>query len=127
MAALWGQVDEYLLALDGAKGLTAFRKVDIRLPGKGNSTSHGARPVHQIISMKQWIRTSRLSIKNSLSQVDAFLAALDEAKGLTAFNGFKFDIPFIHREFKVCNPPLGSFSSLLLSSLELSDIQVYEP
>ena len=23
----------------------------IRLPGKGNSNSHGARPVHQIISM----------------------------------------------------------------------------
>ena len=28
-----------------------LRKVDIRLPGKGNSNSHGARPVHQIISM----------------------------------------------------------------------------
>ena len=25
--------------------------VDIRLPGKGNSNSHGARPVHQIISL----------------------------------------------------------------------------
>jgi len=24
-----------------------YRKVDIRLPGKGNSNSHGARPVHQ--------------------------------------------------------------------------------
>ena len=24
------------------------RKVDIRLPGRGNSNSHGARPVHQI-------------------------------------------------------------------------------
>ena len=39
-------------------------KVDVRLPGKGNSNSHGARPVHQIISMIKWIRTSRLSIKN---------------------------------------------------------------
>ena len=39
------------------------RKVDIRLPGKGNSNSHGARPVHQ---NHRWIRTSRLSIKNSL-------------------------------------------------------------
>ena len=29
--------------------------------------SHGANPVHQIISMIQWIRTSRLSINNSLS------------------------------------------------------------
>ena len=41
--------------------------VDIRLPGKGNSNSHGARPVHQIISMIKWIRTSRLSINKSLS------------------------------------------------------------
>ena len=38
-------------------------RVEIRLPGKGNSNSHGARPVHQIIS----IRTSRLSIKKFLS------------------------------------------------------------
>jgi len=43
------------------------RKVDVRLPGKGNSNSHGARPVHLIITMIKWIRTSRLSIKNSLS------------------------------------------------------------
>jgi len=42
------------------------RKVDLRLPGKGNSDSHGARPVHQIITMIKWIRTSRVSIKNSL-------------------------------------------------------------
>ena len=40
------------------------RKVDIRLPGKWNSNSHGARPVHQ---KHRWIRTSRLSIRNSLS------------------------------------------------------------
>jgi len=43
------------------------RKVDVRLPGKGNSNSHGARPVHLIITMIKWTRTSRLSIKNSLS------------------------------------------------------------
>ena len=30
--------------------------------------SHGARPVHLIITMIEWIRTSRLSIKNSLFQ-----------------------------------------------------------
>ena len=40
------------------------RKIDIRLPGKGDSTSHGAKTVHQ---KHRWIRTSRLSIKNSLS------------------------------------------------------------
>ena len=43
------------------------RKVDVRLPGNGNSNSHGARPVHLIIMMIKWIRTSRLSTKNSLS------------------------------------------------------------
>jgi len=45
------------------------RKEDVRLPGKGNAISHGARPVHLIITMMKWIkwiRTSRLSIKNSL-------------------------------------------------------------
>ena len=38
-------------------------------PPKGNSNSHGARPVHLIITMIKWIRTSRLSIKNSLASV----------------------------------------------------------
>ena len=46
--------------------LSHSRKVDIRLTGKGNSNSHGARPVHLITSMIKWIRTSGLSIKNSL-------------------------------------------------------------
>jgi hypothetical protein len=41
-------------------------EVDVRLPGKGKSNSHGARPVYFIITMIEWIRTSRLSIKNSL-------------------------------------------------------------
>jgi len=31
-----------------------------------NSNSHGARPVHLIIPMIKWIRTSRLSLENSL-------------------------------------------------------------
>ena len=43
------------------------RKVAVRLPGKGNPNSHGTRPVHQIITMIKWIRTSSLSIKNALS------------------------------------------------------------
>jgi len=42
------------------------RTVDKRLPGKGISNSHNARPVHLIITMIRWIRTSRLPIKNSL-------------------------------------------------------------
>jgi len=41
------------------------RKVDVELPGKVNSNSHGARPVRLIISMIKW--TSKLSIKNSLT------------------------------------------------------------
>ena len=36
----------------------------MRLPAKGNSNFHGARPVNQIIPMIRWIRTSRFSIKN---------------------------------------------------------------
>jgi len=47
--------------------LKCSRKIDVRLPGKRNSNSHGARPVHLIIAMIKWIRISRLSIKNSLS------------------------------------------------------------
>ena len=43
------------------------RKVDVRLPGKMNSNSHGATLVHQIITMMKHNRTNRLSIKNSLS------------------------------------------------------------
>ena len=47
--------------------LLFYRKVDIRLHGKGNSNTHGARPVLSIITMMKWIPISRLSIKNSLS------------------------------------------------------------
>ena len=49
-------------------GPPCFRIVDVRLPGKGNPNSHGARPVHLSITMIKWVRTSRLSIKNSLSR-----------------------------------------------------------
>jgi len=45
---------------------TVYFDMQVRLPGKGNSNSHGARPVHLIITMVKWIRTSRLSM-NSLS------------------------------------------------------------
>ena len=33
------------------EGAGAFKKVYVRLPGKGNSKTHGARPVHSIIPM----------------------------------------------------------------------------
>ena len=51
-------------------------QVDIRLSGKGNSNSHGARPVHQITSMIKWIRTSRLAINNSLSLQDVVIGKI---------------------------------------------------
>ena len=51
----------------GFVGFGAREKLDIRLLEKGYSDSHRARPVHQIISMIKWIRTSRFSIKKSLS------------------------------------------------------------
>ena len=41
--------DELVVHLQLCSG---FRKVDVRLPGKGNSNSHAARPVHPIITMK---------------------------------------------------------------------------
>ena len=37
------------------------RKVDARLSGKEISRSHGVKPVHLIITVIKWIRTSRLS------------------------------------------------------------------
>ena len=46
-----------------ARVVASSRKVQKRLPGKENSNSHGARTVHQIISMIKWIRTSRFSMK----------------------------------------------------------------
>ena len=35
-----------VLACQPPQVLTPARKIDVRLPGKGNSNSHGARPVH---------------------------------------------------------------------------------
>ena len=42
------------------------RKVDVRLPGKENSNSHGARPVYVIITILKCFRNRRLSLNNSL-------------------------------------------------------------
>ena len=59
-----GHTTDTCLVFFSIHPLKITRMVDIRLPGKGDSNSHGARPVHQ---KHRWIRTSRLSIKNSLS------------------------------------------------------------
>ena len=50
------EVFEDALAADFRVLGRAPRKVDVRLPGQGNSNSHGARPVHLIISTIKWIR-----------------------------------------------------------------------
>ena len=39
----------------------------MRLPGNGNPNLHGARPVHRILTMLKWTRTSRSSKKITLS------------------------------------------------------------
>jgi len=43
------------------------RQIGVRLPGEGNSDSHGARQVHLIFTMIKMIRTSRMSLQNALS------------------------------------------------------------
>jgi len=60
---------------------TWARKVDIRLPGKRGSNSHGARPVHQ---KHRWTRTSSLSIKNSLSLHVGFCCLVDTTQAVTS-------------------------------------------
>ena len=82
-----------------ARPAGSTRKVDVRLPGKVNPNSHGTRPVHLIITMIQWIRTSRLSIKNSLSLQ---AAARGEAGELRAAAGShppqgRADAALLHR------------------------------
>jgi hypothetical protein len=60
-------VPELGVRVDDEHFVGSSRKVDIRLPEKGTSNSHGARLVLQTISIIKWIRTSRFSITNSLS------------------------------------------------------------
>ena len=68
------------------------RKVDERLPGKGNSTSHGARPDHLIITIIWWIRTIRLSIKNSLYQLKTLNARkVEYRKGSSTMSSLSAD------------------------------------
>ena len=45
-----------------------FSKVDIRITVNGNSNSFGARPVYLTLAMIKLIRTSRFSIRESLSR-----------------------------------------------------------
>ena len=58
------------------------RKVDIRQPGKGDSNSHGARQIHQLISKIKWVRTSRLTMENSLYRIGWCAGAIFSAAHL---------------------------------------------
>ena len=64
----WRQDDSFACPCraTGARFDKPARKVDVRLPGKGNSNSPGARLVHLTITMIKWLRTRRFSRKNSL-------------------------------------------------------------
>ena len=53
----------------------------LRRPGEGISSSHGARPVRSLILEIKWTRTSRVSIRNSLSC--SFSLALSHTLSLT--------------------------------------------
>ena len=64
------RVSGLAIRIQGVGYIIEAMKVDVRLPGKDYSNSHGARPVHQIISIIEWIRTSRFSIKKSLSIIE---------------------------------------------------------
>jgi len=54
------------------------RKVDIWLPGKETSTPMAQGRSTKTISMIKWIRTSRLSIKNSVS-LELYLSSVVES------------------------------------------------
>ena len=101
-----------------ARYTTDPRKVDVRLPGKRNSNSHGARPVHLSITMIKWIRTSRFSIKNSLSTPLTTLKPHREARASPRESILYFFFFFF---FTLVTGPRRSLS------LKLSDTRVYEP
>jgi hypothetical protein len=65
----WIRTDSYSTKKNNVRmsAVIASRKVDVKLHGKGICNSHGARPVHLIITMMMWTRTSRSSIKNCYS------------------------------------------------------------
>ena len=54
--------------VDGVVAVTEAFISQIADGGQIINVSSGARPVHLIITMIKWVRTSRLSIKNSLSR-----------------------------------------------------------
>jgi len=62
---------------------TWTRKADVRLLGKGNSNSHGARPVHLIITMIRWLeeREQQLHLLAHLESAHVFESILIRVEG----------------------------------------------
>ena len=65
----------------------------------GGENSHGARPVHQIIALIKWIRTSRLSIKISVSLQGQQLASRSDVA----------EAQWLNLAHKKPPPPLGPY------------------
>ena len=116
--------------------------VHVRLPEKGDPNFHGARPVHRIITVIKWTRTSGLSMKNSLSpqsfwatvQPQQTEATLQESPVKVDVNKVCTRATCIPETARTAENPadsqqLGETSSFssLLSSRELSYTNVYEP
>jgi len=68
-------------------------EVDVRLREKGNSKSHGARPVHLIITMIKWIRTSRLSIRRLWRGRECGGRTAWEGRGSATSGGYGMRVP----------------------------------
>ena len=79
----------------GIKTQGCARKVDVRLPGKGNSNSYGARPVHLIMALIKLIQTSSLSMKIFFCRAEGILAAPERA--LDAEDGFEVFLERVRR------------------------------
>ena len=75
------------------------RNVDVRLPGEGKSNSHVARPVHQIIKMIKWIRTSECQkgtlLSSTCPQGGSVRGGADTHRGTSLIRN---------------NPPVGPFT-----------------
>jgi len=80
------------------------RKIDVRLPGKGNSNSHGARPVHLIITMIKWVRTSRLSIKTTYWSVSGGIS-----KSIEVLENSSFTCPAFTRSSYLAHQSSSGF------------------
>ena len=101
------------------------RKLDMRLSGKGNSSSHGARPVQPIISIITWIRTSGFLIKIYLSLQDAQSPRSDGAR--RRVDAWQALPPPPSPPFPLSSSPIGPLSSYFVGPLSPSLIGPLSP